>query len=395
MVLNDWWLMCFSSFVGLLSDCPGYVGITINDLMDEEELFNYDGLVFCPANFNLTFKVPNKGQRPDRTFEINLRDSKKNHSFYLTHMLFEANLLQRPREQLGSQHQPPSPWAFVVIVVIATALLLIICNMIYVYLEYTKVKAILKKEENYYPRTEEINSTGICGTSNHLTQKQYFFIVAYVTFRIVYSLFFTFTVFLALVAMVMQSDVSRLSRLTKFQQEKNNESRHLAREIDVYGQDELLRQAEQVTTMQGACSHYIEELFESMLFQVDNITLNQHHSLMYSPQTSMSSLMQRWFHHKISRYEKEVKEYTKSYQNNFTHAIKPSLQGYTKYLNKVYKNEWFKFPQLLFNLSNFAKERPHVFKHSNVSGSAVDFGAFLPVEEVEDVQLWAIQYWER
>ena len=111
----------------------------------------------------------------------------------------------------------------------------------------------------------------------------------------------------------MQSDVVRLSWLTQFQWEKN-ESRNLAIEIDNYGQDELLRQAELVTMMQGLCSHYIEELFESMLFQVDNITLNQHHSLMHALHTSMSSVMQRWFDHKMSMYEQEVKAYTDSYR---------------------------------------------------------------------------------
>ena len=377
-----------------MSDCPGYLGLTINDLMEEEELFHYDCLIFCPNHFNLSFKVPNKGQRPDRTFEVHLQDAKKNYSIYLTHMLFEASYLEIQREQLGAAHTPPSPWAFVVIVVIATAVLLIICNLVYVYLEYTKVKGILKKD-TCYPRTEEMGGGGMCGSSNHLSQKQYFFILIYVTVRIIYSMLFTFTVFLALVGMVMQNDVGRLSRLTKFQQEKNNDSRHLAIEIDKYGQDELLRQTELVTTMQGACSHYIEELFESMLFQVDNITLNQHHSLMYAHHTSMSSLMQRWFNHKVASYEEEIKEFTNSYQMNFTRDIKPALQSYTKYLRRVYENEWFKFPLLLFNQSNFMVKRPHVFKHTNVSGPAVDFGAFLPVEEVEDVQLWAIQYWER
>ncbi len=43
--------------LGRLSDCPGYVGIVINNRMDLEELFRYDALIFCPAVFNITFKV--------------------------------------------------------------------------------------------------------------------------------------------------------------------------------------------------------------------------------------------------------------------------------------------------------------------------------------------------
>ena len=62
-----------------MSFCPGYLSITINDLQDAEELFRYDALIFCPTSFNMSFKVPNRGQKPDRTFEMRLEDAKKSY----------------------------------------------------------------------------------------------------------------------------------------------------------------------------------------------------------------------------------------------------------------------------------------------------------------------------
>ena len=62
-----------------MSFCPGYLSITINDLQDAEELFRYDVLIFCPTSFNMSFKVPNRGQKPDRTFEMRLEDAKKSY----------------------------------------------------------------------------------------------------------------------------------------------------------------------------------------------------------------------------------------------------------------------------------------------------------------------------
>jgi len=46
-----------------MNDCPSYLGITINDRRQGEELINYDFIVFCPPRFNVTFWLPNWGQR--------------------------------------------------------------------------------------------------------------------------------------------------------------------------------------------------------------------------------------------------------------------------------------------------------------------------------------------
>ncbi len=69
--------------------------------------------------------------------------------------------------------------------------------------------------------------------------------------------------------------------MSTYQSDKHNITRRLSSQITQYGQDELLRQAKLVTGMQGACSHYIEELFESMQTQMDNVTNNVHRLDMY------------------------------------------------------------------------------------------------------------------
>jgi len=40
-----------------MSGCPAYLGVVINNRLELDELFRYDLLVLCPADFNLTFKV--------------------------------------------------------------------------------------------------------------------------------------------------------------------------------------------------------------------------------------------------------------------------------------------------------------------------------------------------
>ncbi len=177
--------------------------------------------------------------------------------------------------------------------------------------------------------------------------------------------------------------------------DKYNDSQKYSIEIEKFGQDEMLRQARKVTEMQGACSNYIEELFEQMRDQIDNITVNQQHSKMYSQDTSIGSLLELWYQHKTRLYLNKVHDFGVQYRTNFSRGVKPTMNAYMKYLERVYNNDWFQFPQLLFNNSDFPLQRESVFINSNVSGTYVDFASFLPVEEVEDAQLWATQWWER
>ncbi len=320
----------------------------------------------------------------------------------------------------------------------------------YVYFEYTKVKKFYAKKEEHnslYAHGDAgrivhhttVNSSG-GGTSHHLSQKQYMFIVSYVVFRIVYrfvlahadaytwgcnrnnnitahetsikntllpfvrvsvaslaffSLVFTFTVFDAILGITLREDIWQMSDISHFQMDKYNDSRKYSMEIEKFGQAEMLRQAKKVTNMQGACSNYIEELFDQMLDQIDNVTLSQQHSKMYSQDTSLGSLIEDFYKHKTGTYLDKVGVYSNQYLSKFSRDIRPTMNAYRKYLERVHDNDWFQFPQLLFNLSDFPLQREQVFQNSNLTGTAVDYAAFLPVEEVEDVQLWPIQWAER
>ena len=64
-------------FTGSMTDCPAYLGVTINVRENMEELIRQDLLILCPASFNVTFLAPNVGGMPSKTFDVNFRDAKK------------------------------------------------------------------------------------------------------------------------------------------------------------------------------------------------------------------------------------------------------------------------------------------------------------------------------
>jgi len=72
-----------------MSNCPAYLGVTINNRIELEELFRYDLVILCPTDFNLTFKIPNWGQHSEKTFDIHLEDATHSYDIYLTQLIFE------------------------------------------------------------------------------------------------------------------------------------------------------------------------------------------------------------------------------------------------------------------------------------------------------------------
>ena len=366
-----------------------------------EELFRYDLLVLCPAEFNMTFHVPNFGQHPDKTFDVQLVDAKQSYEVYLTQIIFEQHSIQNDQESLSLPKSNETSVTIFAIVAGTTALLLLLMLLAYIHTENTKSKVVTTKPDmtGYYgdQNGDPDSNQSSCFPTKKLSHGQGMFIALYIILRILYSLIFTFSVFFALVMLFVQSDFSKVSHIIQFQHFKNNESQVLTDKVNAYGQEERIRQAELVTEMQESCSFYIEELFESLGFQMDNITANQHHLDMYDhDSSSISYLMQQRMKRILSKYEHDVRNYSARYENLVDDTIKPSLLRYRRYLNQIYGSDWLNFPQKLFNESSFVEARPKMLRSkSELSGTEVDFGAFLEIEEVEEVQLWPVQFWER
>ena len=386
-----------------MSDCPAYLGITINNRLELEELFRYDLLILCPAQFNLTFHVPNFGQNPDKTFDIQLEDAQKSYDIYLTQIIFEQHSIATEPEPMALPKSPETSVAIFAIVGGITVLLMLFLLLVYIYTESTKMKvrtdkAVLNAHSGYYGETSNSTQNGqSCIPAHQLSQSQVIFLAFYIILRILYSLIFTFSVFFALVMLFVQSDFSKMSNLAEFQKVKMNESRGMTGKVNTYGQEELLRQARLVTEMQEACSFYIEELFDSLAFQMDNITANQHLLDMYdSDHSSISYLMQKRAGRILAEYQAKIDNFTAQFDHLVDESVKASIVRYKRYLDKIYRSDWFNFPQKLFNESSFVHARPKMLRSkSQLVGTEVDFGAFLEIEEVEEVQLWPVQFWER
>lgn len=390
-----------------MTDCPTYLSITINSRIDLEELFRYDLLILCPTDFYIQFTVPNWGGHPDKTFDIHLEDAQHSYYIYLTQMIFEEQRMETNPERISQVQAGDRMSVAVTVYAIVggvTSICLVLLFFVYMYSEFSKKKVLqgaytAPKAPSVYTdqgSIQEDQSSSICSPIHSLSQGQTCFIGIYIIFRIVYSLIFTFTVFFAILMLLVEADFKNLSTIKTFQGLKQNSSADLAGKINQYGQTELLRQGELVTSMQGACSHYIGELFTSMAEEMDNITSSQHLADMHGNYSSISYFMHQRVQKILEKYQSRIDEFRQAYNSNVSFTVEPSMTHYSHYLRDIFINDWFSFPQKLFNDSEYSENRPQVLQEKTpLSGIHADFASFLEIEEIEKVQLWTNQLWEK
>lgn len=382
--------------------------LLVNDLVDKVEVSRYDFLIFRPPTFNLTLRVPKVRAVRNSSFEVLLLDTSKTYKFYLSHfVLRDANSgLETGRG--GIQEVHASEWLVIVAIISVTLLSFLLLHLAAIFLHVTGSDSTARHEEpqcgtssympcqRYYKENVYSGSVATDVIANspishcRRTRCQCAFIILYIVFKVFYSLLITFTAALSLLNLVLHNDISTLSKLSVFHTQKYDDTINMANDIYRYAGHELRRQDEIAFNTNKACKEYLTHQFDSIFYKVLNSTehSNAAHSLLSPYLTDIFAL-------KVNDFHKDIESYTSDIRSNFTSSLKPVMHNYIKYLKKVFDNEWMLYTQFLFNRSEYSKMRPKTFRTVYLSGKEVDFGAFLPVEEVEHVQLWALNWWER
>ena len=131
---------------------------------------------------------------------------------------------------------------------------------------------------------------------------------------------------------------------------------------------------------------------------MDNITSHYHHSDLYSINNAISALMRQKYESNLKHYQAILANYSATYRDHVTETSLPLLKQYSNYLARIYENTWLKYAQQLFNESGSvvpnAQEEAGL-ETGILSGTEVDFGLFLSMEEVEETRFWEMQFWEK
>lgn len=267
----------------------------------------------------------------------------------------------------------------------------------------------------------------------------------YFAFWGIYSVVFTFTAVSLMVAALAGSGPGRKLWTSTLSSSKDdggltdsitmavrvasvNVSRQVADSVSRYRLDETERIERAVAGARRACSDvYVGELFADVAAQMDRaiaasgegtMPLETVSGVVGVARDTVGGMTLRRARILIDAYRSRVEAFSSAYRRNVSVAISGTVTAYQKYLRKTMNGDWTAFPRRLFNDSaptsgprgatlgskmlgsaaggvNQASGQQASSITDELLGEEADFGAFMEIEEVENVRLWPQQFWER
>ena len=365
--------------VGKMSDCPSYLGTTINDRLQAEELIKYDLLVFCPPLFDVTFWLPNWGQRSTKTFDVQLRDSHQTHVVFLTHLLLDPVAERSTQAMLTPVNDVDDRELLTLLAAIAGA------TLTFVLLVTTLCFRLRSICVSGKPSTAVVSGAGRI----HGRQCR---VCAYVTIRVVYSIVVSFATVVLTLSLLVQPDVDVLSnvegRLSAVTSDASMD------DLDRAAGDEALRQVRDARARHSACTQYVNQLYSIVLERV-RVRYNRSQCAGSSGSGAMERLESA-----VKQYDAATKSAVDDYGQRMSASISMLLSVQTRHLAKLYNSDWSNFVVGMFNDSD---RRVSVRRLQSLPDDVaatlarpeVDFASFVGVDVIPETKAWLDQFWRR
>jgi len=390
-----------------MTQCPGYLSITVNDRQDLEEIARYDALVSCPTEFNITISLPNLNTNIEKTFDVILDDAKTTFHVFLTTLL-----MCRPATHESLAIQPSSAkkedsievysWLIpaTVSAIVSTAIALGLTAHIRSELKLSKHGRMK------YPHSE-IQQNGKSSNivppvrfwaGKHgfrsLSVSRKIVICLYAGVSVIYSVVFTFTVLSSLTYLLLEPKVASLLSL------RLNHIGQSARQVAmaVHWDKEMNRHARLGCTIQKACDRYGEELVESFS------------PLFPSPNTASIPDFFSGLCRTLALYQVEMNNYSTEYRNHVNIEMRHTMKRFRVLAEQILRNGWFAHAKSLWGRhsspTQLVDERVLTLKdvqmtlEESLSGGqlkqdAVKFTQFLDLHEIHGVLSWMQKFWDR
>lgn len=380
--------ICICLLLGKMNQCPAYLGIIINNRLDLEELCRYDLLILCPAEFNVSFSIQRQYPTPSIvTFDVQLYDTTKNYSIFLTNFVVGEPTLTSVNRILD-ENIAERESTVVVAIMLSSSLTFVVFFAFYLYIEFFK--------KRYWSHLHFRKSTSYFSSGSSFGF-QVFIAVAFVIVRLAYGLLFTFSVLAWLFALLRKPDIVQLLALERFQVHQRNISARMFSETEKATRSELFRLCEVMNARLFSCSHYVDDLQCNLSSAMADA---QRSPWILARNSSISAAMHRRTRIQADRYSDSFFSFAEQYKSRASVSVLPLIKRYKEYLDAVFQSgSWFSYPLTLFNLSRHTVSRGQLllrgeepFEHF---GFFPDFGLFLEIDEIEDVSTWFQQFVRR
>ena len=383
---------------GRTSGCQAYLGLTIDDHSDMREIMKYDMLVSGPPRFSFTVSFPTAGDVSSvQTFRVQISDARTNYSIFLTHLRVseEDNAIiatdSRDVINVGGVRPASVPMYFIAVVTfvaifVAAGVTILVC------FECTRTKWSGVMSSN--TKSAEKVDCGCC-YSRRMSRCQYVVIVTLVVYKIIYAFVFTFTAFSAVLLLCLRGDVAILSRFGDVVANFTTLSLNASLGIEAFTDRELQRQESVAEAMHAASEHYLDGLMIDVVTQLEQATSRDRWHAMFDSKSAVRNVVSSQVMHLLDLYSQEIANFSGKYFDHLDRTMKPAFRKYQDALSSVYFDDWFTFPQGLFNGSETQTEE-WVTEEEAIAASVEErFAKFLTITQAEDVLLWKKNFKKR
>ena len=345
-------------FLGELSECPGYVGVKINDGLAKEELFKYDAFVRCGSvlnkkGFELKFRIPQKKSIQERLFQVFLTDIKKTYTISLASARYIQDE-EKAKEKHVYKFTVSSPWNVLTpIIAVASCALLTLAALI-IYAECTKPIRYQKADKFELPKwrvgkdAERAEKEYV--HSNKLQKRHMVFITWFIIFRVAYSLTFNFTVFLSILSLVHENDLVNLEKFPEFVIEKNIEIKNVSDDMDRHREGDIGRQQNLVGNMQRSCDVLLQDLLNQTRYKISN-AVRRTRLQMYDETLSVSRHVYDFVNLKFQEWKRKADRARAAYKQKLRQQIGRVFRKYAQFMRRVRNSGWFAIPRGLSIIS--------------------------------------------
>lgn len=432
-----------------MSDCPAYVAVTVTDVVLSDELFRYDLLVLCPSIFNVSFRFPSMSMRSTQdlvtsSFDVHISDAATSHHVYLTHVdLRRLNYDEDERSEAIVFHHRVSAstssyWnhsvlfyvVAVVIVVLALLSAFIHADRHLRLARWAVLKPFPVATDRQPPVSDSACSYRLCAnghvgcpptTDQPVPSAKYpcycrrpadarsvrlvsssryrLLVFAYASLWLVTGLLATFNVFFYVVSLIVDADWQHVASITGDGQADLARGRRAAEInfsllIDEHRRDEMRRYRDGVVERADACRNHVDNSIRRTCS-----TLASESADITDTGWSVAALAAEQYASRLSSYGSRVDEFTDAFQGRLTAAVGRSMRRYGAYVNSLINNVWLRFAVHVFNSTRDTSPPgpPSTDVHNSVISSQpmAQFGTFLDVDEVKQVEMWILRFWQR
>jgi len=210
-----------------------------------------------------------------------------------------------------------------------------------------------------------------------------------------------------------------LSTASQLQWNERNSSSALCDVIRRRWWSERERQSSLVDSERQACASYVDDLTAAIGLKLDDAAMTGRQSRQRDGTArTVTSVVEGRLLDALAQYDDTLNRFKLRYRERLASDMSTSRRGFADYLSSVETNDWLSFARSLFNQSVEASGVEHLLFHGageqrfqsavlprasnnhqsdgfNLSGLAADFASFIDLQEVEEIQIWSRQFWER